>query len=308
MESLLLTLVIILAILIVVVLLIPDRLEHRALRNQQQREAIAADAAALTAETDTLQQSLAPYAACQSAVYSAKAQEIGTRLTQLQSEQQTMARQIAALRLPVIPRLPLPIQHFLMAPGDATAVFSDANRLSRMARAVNEAGGSLASVRAALADLDAIPADLRAESQSLLRRLDALVAALRVEQRAGIEDLDTLEQGLVAQQTTVAELEAQFHTRTPLPQLDAGAQGLETATRTTAALETQLNELNRARLQLDRRIQETADELDEVQVNAKGGAAVDTGDPADTGPVSASGRLAQRSRPGCPPPARFRAG
>lgn len=273
MESLLAILVITVAILIVVVLLIPDRLEQRAWRNQQQRTRIAADLDMVAAAIADLRQSIAPYEALTSAAYRSQVAPICAQLDRLQSEQQAMARQIAALRLPHIPRLPLPIQHFLRTPGDASAVFNDATRLNQMDRAVRSADASVKTARSASDDLNALPATLRTDGQALLRRLEAIVAALRVEQRSGIEALDELSHALAGQQALVEELEARFHSGTPLPQLDAAAHQLEAATAATADLGARVDELNRARLQLDRRIQETAAELDDVQVSAKGGAA-----------------------------------
>jgi hypothetical protein len=283
-ESLLITLVIIVAILIVVVLLLPDRLERRAHENQQQRRDMAEELAAISADTAALAATLEPYRALGSAAYVAPVGAIAQQLSALGTEQAAMARQIAALRLPDIPRLPLPVQHFLLAPNDATAVFSDGRRLAQMARAVRAEGAELAAVRDALAELDAVPTRLRADSKALLRRLDAITAALRVEGRAGVGALEELETGLATLATTVNDLERRFHARTPLPELDDAARRLEAATASTAALETQVGELNRARLALDRRLQETAGELDDIQVMAKGGAA--------TTPVSRPSRAA----------------
>lgn len=270
MESLLLTLIFIVAFLILVGLVIPHLLEQRAEDNVRRREQLGDDLAATQVETARFQESLTPYQSLRSPAYTTKVAAISMAVEGLLAEQAATARRIEALRLPTIPRRSLPIQHFIVVPNDAFAVSGDASKLKAMARTVRAEGRALQDIQAQMQDLDATPAELRVASQALLRRLDAVVAALRVEQRAGIGGLEELDTAIGRRREAVAVLESQFHNRRPLPELDAAALQLDAATADATKLEARVAELNRARLQLDRRIQETTAELDDTQVAIKG--------------------------------------
>ncbi|HOU41910.1 MAG TPA: hypothetical protein PK829_11645 [Promineifilum sp.] len=267
MQSLLSAVLVILIIFVLLIIFVPAWLERRARAHAVLREQFAADIQAQERAARRLELSLSPYARGRSAHFVARVDAARERLASVRVLVGDAAATLDALRLPVVYKYLLPVQHFALVPRDAGAILADTRAVRRLRGQLTAVAAAAAAAEAAVGELTALPQTLAEERRALAAQLDGVDATLRAERAAGIERLSDLEgelnrlRALLARQQTCGD--------GPPAMLDDGAAALEEAAPGATALAGQVAEVAAARVRLDERLRAVATDLDDIQAGAK---------------------------------------
>jgi len=267
--------------LLALVVLVPAGLERLSRANRARREAYRQELVARRRDAHGIDQALHPWRGARSAVYREATSAVAARSEALGERLDATAAALAGLRCPTVFDYLFPIQHFLMIPGDATAILSDANRLRRIRAELTAAAGDVEAAYAALDDLDALPRQLASAQAALTRRLSGLEATIRQEGDAGIVALDDLARGAAVAQGYLEEYRERTTRgadREARPEaLDAAAVAQEKAAVALSEAEARAAELAGQRAALDESISRATTDLDALQAAKAGPGADDDG-------------------------------
>jgi hypothetical protein len=270
-QELLSVILVILIILVVAIVFVPAYLERLSRRNRGRRTEYGAELKTLRRERRRLERMLTPYTNSRSAAYREAAAAAGERLRSMTGRLDEVEELLDGLRCPGVSPYLLPVQHFLLAPGEAAQILADARNLGRARAALAAATASAAETDAALEALAALPERLAAERTALARRLTEVEAAVDRERQEGIEALDDLTRhtgrmrGLLAGGERAAAPDANLTSR------DDAAVALESAAAGLAELEARVAATAGERAALDQHLGRAVAELDNAQATTKSG-------------------------------------
>jgi hypothetical protein len=271
-QSLLIALLVIAIILVLAIVFIPAYLERLARRNRARRAEYAADAQQLRRESGRRERALAPFAQTHAAVYRQGVEAGEKRLRLLSSRLDNVEDLLDELGCPGIStHYLLPVQHFLLAPGDVGLILADARRLRLARAALDAAAVDVTATQAALDALAALPGQLAAERAALASRLADVEAAVAREREAGIEALDDLTRQAGEMRALLADWDRASAPDAGLAALDGGAAALESAAAGLAELEARVAATANDRAVLDQRLRRAVAELDNAQTRIKTG-------------------------------------
>ena len=271
MESLLSTVIVILIFALVLVIFLPAGLERLGRGNVRRAAQAVTDLQEREREARRLELLIAPYARGRSTHFTAGAAAAREHLNALLAHLAAADATLARVSCPPVRDFLLPVLHFVLAPRDVAAIPLDTRRLARLRRQMRAADDKIAAVRAALDDLAALPNTLAVEQRDLAADLVALEDDLRAERAAGIDELADVERELARLRGLAAPGAATRSAGPPmLPDLDAQAVALETATAGVAPLRAAVAAIAEERARLDEALRRAMAHLDAAQA-AKAG-------------------------------------